>query len=159
MMLMVCLWREKTEILMRGGRENEKKWEVCVCVNFRHQICWCWVLFLSCWQLCVGKCKFGLLFVLVFYVGFRDFWLCLHTFFFFVIWLVCLLWCTLTILILFVSVGSSWTFGKLYESDEHLGAYGQLCCRVEYAWKEIFDSRAIGLNSQYLLKDDAYIIF
>jgi hypothetical protein len=30
MMLMVCLRREKTEILMRGGREKEKKWEVCV---------------------------------------------------------------------------------------------------------------------------------
>lgn len=60
---------------------------------------------------------------------------------------------------LFVCVGSSWIFGKPYESDEHLGAYGQMCCRVKYAWKEICDSRAIGLNSQYLLKDDAYIIF
>lgn len=60
---------------------------------------------------------------------------------------------------LFVCVGSSWTFGKPYESDEHLGAYGQTCSRVEYAWKEMCDSRVSGLNSQYLLKDDAYIIF
>jgi hypothetical protein len=71
---------------------------------------------------------------------------------------------------LFISVGSSWIFGKMYESDEHLGAYGQLCCRVEYAygqlccrveyvWKEICDSRATSLNSQYLFKDDDYIIF
>jgi hypothetical protein len=41
----------------------------------------------------------------------------------------------------------------------NLVAYGQTCCRVEYARKEICDSRVLGLNSQYLLKDDAYIIF
>ncbi len=38
---------------------------------------------------------------------------------------------------LFISVGSSWIFGKMYESDEHLGAYGQLCCRVEYAYGQL----------------------
>jgi hypothetical protein len=35
----VFVKKKKTEILMREGREKEKKWEVCVCANFRHQIC------------------------------------------------------------------------------------------------------------------------
>jgi hypothetical protein len=43
---------------------------------------------------------------------------------------------------LFVCVGSSWIFGKPYESDEHLGAYGWMCCRVEYVWKEICDFKS-----------------
>jgi hypothetical protein len=36
---------------------------------------------------------------------------------------------------------------------------GKCDCRVEYAWKGICDSKFPSLKSQYLPKDDAYIIF